>query len=719
MPVTQYTYFDLCKAVFGASTDAFGVEAIHDFIVNGVKSRKPHCLYYGDFDIEISSSLDSIAESLRREFDKTYIEVNMAYEIIDSVAGVNAALYTSVVDNVLKSGDKHNVLNITITRMGHDYKERFIKADLLPGFVVTEYLKRDRTSTKSSSDVCSDISKVLQNSISCLNPANGIFVAKCTIEQLKQFMKAKYLIEPESVYDECINMYLASIAKKDSEGPINRTYVENGVIVRQAKSSLEGFVKYFDRLSIRLLNKVHEIYMSAESIYKKTQDMPVFCGMFSFVELRNKLEASSAFKHEGMLIHIIVNGKKESMSYLKKSEFDAFLEDEYPELYEKYLLRKNPWLSVEKLTCILNLSEYIIREVLSDMASIDKCRHLIRYENRLGKQVPFLKPDGMESFLECLSIYKERQKREQAQRNMIKTYYLSADQVAERVNMPVDMVCDVLKEMSKDIIYTFTAAVLEENGEKHYYLSSGSTLDFKNYVKYRYKEKSGVDTTKTVEPVVEKPVDEKPVVISEEKTVDVPVTPRVPSVPSAPRKPQTPRKPQPTKKVYNSASGTYEPYYINGSAKIYLPDIRILSQDRYSGSMYMDPGDFDEMIVANAHINDRCYDENGNVKNLSSKHEDMSRIIKTYLKNVKNYYQEKAVQMTEARERVFMRCIMNGVYLLNKESDFIKNNFNIDVRPLMEKYRKGEFPTLTEVYKVFLDTEFNNYCVKQLATLSR
>ena len=83
--VKKYTYFDICRALFGANTNAFEIEEIHNFILQGLKSRKPYCLYYGDYAIEINGNFDSIIAGLRREFDKTYIEVGKAHEIIKDV----------------------------------------------------------------------------------------------------------------------------------------------------------------------------------------------------------------------------------------------------------------------------------------------------------------------------------------------------------------------------------------------------------------------------------------------------------------------------------------------------------------------------------------------------------------------------------------------------------------------------------------------------------
>ncbi len=183
--VKKYTYFDICRALFGANTNAFEIEEIHNFILQGLKSRKPYCLYYGDYAIEINGNFDSIIASLRREFDKTYIEVGKAHEIIKDVLGPNAYYYTDLIDRIVKTGDKYNVVSMTTTKMGHDYHEQFIKAELLPGFVVSKYLKRD---SSAQSEIPLD-SQQKPKIFFEQDKTTRKTVAKITVDYLKEVMQ--------------------------------------------------------------------------------------------------------------------------------------------------------------------------------------------------------------------------------------------------------------------------------------------------------------------------------------------------------------------------------------------------------------------------------------------------------------------------------------------------------------------------------------------------
>ena len=394
----KYTYFDICRALFGANTNAFEIEEIHNFILQGLKSRKPYCLYYGDYAIEINGNFDSIIAGLRREFDKTYIEVGKAHEIIKDVLGPNAYYYTDLIDRIVKTGDKYNVVSMTTTKMGHDYHEQFIKAELLPGFVVSKYLKRDsNTQTESLSDSQSKPKIFFEQ-----DKTTRKTVARVSVDYLKEVMQQKCKLEPETVYDAGIKKHFKAITSQDSLFSGKEIYLQQDVVVIESAGTLSYVMEYISNLASRLLDRIHKDYLSIADIHKKMNAMPVFANRFSVQEVRDKLLASSAFEHCGM--SELQKDMKKNI-YLQATEFEAFFEDEYPELWELYLRRKNPWLSVGSLTRLVNLSSDTIAEILEDMAQKPVYADLVRYETRNGKEYPFLNPNYTAVFSDYAKRY--------------------------------------------------------------------------------------------------------------------------------------------------------------------------------------------------------------------------------------------------------------------------------------------------------------------------
>ena len=394
----KYTYFDICRALFGANTNAFEIEEIHNFILQGLKSRKPYCLYYGDYAIEINGNFDSIIAGLRREFDKTYIEVGKAHEIIKDVLGPNAYYYTDLIDRIVKTGDKYNVVSMTTTKMGHDYHEQFIKAELLPGFVVSKYLKRD---SSAQSEIPLD-SQQKPKIFFEQDKTTRKSVAKITVDYLKEVMQQKCKLEPETVYDAGIKKHFKAITSQDSLFSGKEIYLQQDVVVIESAGTLSYVMEYISNLASRLLDRIHKDYLSIADIHKKMNAMPVFANRFSVQEVRDKLLASSAFEHCGM--SELQKDMKKNI-YLQATEFEAFLEDEYPELWEQYLRRKNPWLSVGSLTRLVNLSSDTIAEILEDMAQKPVYADLVRYETRNGKEYPFLNPNYTAVFSDYAKRY--------------------------------------------------------------------------------------------------------------------------------------------------------------------------------------------------------------------------------------------------------------------------------------------------------------------------
>ena len=394
----KYTYFDICRALFGANTNAFEIEEIHNFILQGLKSRKPYCLYYGDYAIEINGNFDSIIAGLRREFDKTYIEVGKAHEIIKDVLGPNAYYYTDLIDRIVKTGDKYNVVSMATTKMGHDYHEQFIKADLLPGFVVSKYLKRD---SSAQSEILLD-SQQKPKIFFEQDKTTHKTVARVSVDYLKEVMQQKCKLEPETVYDAGIKKHFKAITSQDSLFSGKEIYLQQDVVVIESAGTLSYVMEYISNLASRLLDRIHKDYLSIADIHKKMNAMPVFANRFSVQEVRDKLLASSAFEHCGM--SELQKDMKKNI-YLQATEFEAFLEDEYPELWEQYLRRKNPWLSVGSLTRLVNLSSDTIAEILEDMAQKPVYADLVRYETRNGKEYPFLNPNYTAVFSDYAKRY--------------------------------------------------------------------------------------------------------------------------------------------------------------------------------------------------------------------------------------------------------------------------------------------------------------------------
>ena len=390
--VKKYTYFDICRALFGANTNAFEIEGIHDFILHGLKSRKPHCLYYGDYAIEINGNFDSIIASLRREFDKTYVEVERVREIIKY--GKCAGIYTDIVSKILEFDDNKTSFYMNITEMGQDCRKQFVRVDLLPDFVVSNYLKRDsNTQTESQSNP-----KIF------FEQDKTKTVARVSVDYLKEVMQQKCKLDPETVYDAGIKKHFKAVASQDSLFSGKEIYLHQDVVVIESAGTLSYVMEYISNLASRLLDRIHKDYLSIADIHKKMGAMPVFANRFSVQEVRDKLLASSAFEHCGM--SELQKDMKKNI-YLQATEFEAFLEDEYPELWEQYLRRRNPWLSVGSLTRLVNLSSDTIAEILEDMAQKPVYADLVRYETRNEKvyPYPFLNPNYTAVFSDYAKRY--------------------------------------------------------------------------------------------------------------------------------------------------------------------------------------------------------------------------------------------------------------------------------------------------------------------------
>ncbi len=609
--VKKYTYFDICRALFGANTNAFEIEEIHDFVLKGLKSRKPYCLYYGDYAIEINGNFDSIIASLRREFDKTYVEVNKTYEIIKDVLGQNAYYYTDLIDKIVKTGDKYNVFSMATTKMGHDYNEQFIKADLLPGFVVSKYLKRD---SSAQSEIPLD-SQQKPKIFFGQDETTRKSVAKITVDYLKEVMQQKCKLEPETVYDAGIKKHFKAIVSQDSLFSGKEIYLRQDVVVIESAGTLSYVMEYISNLASRLLDRIHKDYLSIADIHKKMNAMPVFANRFSVQEVRDKLLKSSAFEHCGM--SELQKDMKKNI-YLQATEFEAFLEDEYPELWELYLYRRNPWLSVGALTRLVNLSSDTIVEILEDMAQKDMAQKLysdlVRYETRNGKEYhPFLNPN-------------------------------------------------------------YTAV-------------------FSDYAK-RYVKQRDAQKKKQQEPAPQNtPVKELKIPFVEEKATE-----KVPE--------KTPVKKE-RKVVRHSISPDYkEPFYVNGANRTVLPDIRILNPNINASNPYLNPEDFQEMFRPDYLANSR----KKSVPAIVSKQETMLNIIKLFIKNTRRYHEEKVKDDAHRDIRLIQRCekILQGeAQSLERDAEFIKTQFHIDILPLVSLYKQGQIPEMEKVFEFFYEHPSN------------
>ena len=420
--VKKYTYFDICRALFGANTNAFEIEGIHDFILQGLKSRKPYCLYYGDYAIEINGNFDSIIASLRREFDKTYVEVERVREIIKY--GKCAGIYTDIVSKILEFDDNKTSFYMNITEMGQDCRKQFVRVDLLPDFVVSNYLKRDSNTQTESQSGSQPKPKIFFEQ----DKTTRKTVARVSVVYLKEVMQQKCKLEPETVYDAGIKKHFKAIASQDSLFSGKEIYLHQDVVVIESAGTLSYVMEYISNLASRLLDRIHKDYLSVGDIHKKMGTMPVFANRFSVQEVRDKLLTSSAFEHCGMS-EIGPDMKREA--YLLATEFEAFLEDEYPELWEQYLRRRNPWLSVESLTRLVNLSAETVVEILEDMAQKPVYSDLVRYEKRDGKEYPFLKPD-------YTAVFSDYAKRYVKQRDAKKKKVAPQDNSAKELELPFD-----------------------------------------------------------------------------------------------------------------------------------------------------------------------------------------------------------------------------------------------------------------------------------------
>lgn len=419
--VKKYTYFDICRALFGVNTNAFEIEGIHDFILQGLKSRKPHCLYYGDYAIEINGNFDSIIASLRREFDKTYVEVEHVREIIKY--GKCAGIYTDIVSKILEFDDNKTSFYMNITEMGQDCRKQFVKLDLLPDFVVSNYLKRDSNTQTESQSGSQPKPKIFFEQDKTTRKS----VARVSVDYLKEVMQQKCKLEPETVYDAGIKKHFKAIASQDSLFSGKEIYLHQDVVVIESAGTLSYVMEYINNLASRLLDRIHKDYLSVDDIHKKMNAIPVFANRFSVQEVRDKLLASSAFEHCGM--SELQKDMKKNI-YLQATEFEAFLEDEYPELWELYLYRRNPWLSVEALTRLVNLSSDTIVEILENMAQ-DLRVDLVRYETRNGKEYPypFFNPN-------YTAVFSDYAKRYVKQRDAKKKKVAPQDNSAKELKIP-------------------------------------------------------------------------------------------------------------------------------------------------------------------------------------------------------------------------------------------------------------------------------------------
>ncbi len=598
----KYTYFDICRALFGANTNAFEIEEIHNFILQGLKSRKPYCLYYGDYAIEINGNFDSIIAGLRREFDKTYIEVGKAHEIIKDVLGPNAYYYTDLIDRIVKTGDKYNVVSMATTKMGHDYHEQFIKAELLPGFVVSKYLKRD---SSAQSEILLD-SQQKPKIFFEQDKTTHKTVARVSVDYLKEVMQQKCKLDPETVYDAGIKKHFKAITSQDSLFSGKEIYLQQDVVVIESAGTLSYVMEYISNLASRLLDRIHKDYLSIADIYKKMGTMSVFANRFSVQEVRDKLLASSAFEHCGM--SELQKDMKKNI-YLQATEFEAFFEDEYPELWELYLRRKNPWLSVGSLTRLVNLSSDTIAEILEDMAQKPVYADLVRYETRNGKEYPypFLNPN-------YTAVFSDYAKRYVKQRD--------AQKKKKQENAPQNT---PIKELEIPFV--------EE---------------------------------KATEKVLEKTS------VKKERKV-----------------------------VRHSISPDYkEPFYVNGANRTVLPDIRILNPNINASNPYLNPDDFQELFRPDYLANSR----KKSVPAIVTKQETMLNIIKLFIKNTRTYNAEKVKDDAHRDIRLIQRCekILQGeAQMLERDAEFIQQQFHIDIMPLVSLYKQGQIPEMEKVFDYF------------------
>lgn len=468
--VKKYTYFDICRALFGANTNAFEIEGIHDFILQGLKSRKPHCLYYGDYAIEINGNFDSIIASLRREFDKTYVEVERVREIIKY--GKCAGIYTDIVSKILEFDDNKTSFYMNITEMGQDCRKQFVRVDLLPDFVVSNYLKRDSNTQSESLSGSQPKPKIFFEQDKTTRKS----VARVSVDYLKEVMQQKCKLEPETVYDAGIKKHFKAVASQDSLFSGKEIYLRQDDVVIESAGTLSYVMEYISNLASRLLDRIHKDYLSIADIHKKMNAIPVFANRFSVQEVRDKLLASSAFEHCGM--SELQKDMKKNI-YLQATEFEAFLEDEYPELWELYLYRKNPWLSVGSLTRLVNLSSDTIAEILEDMAQKPVYSDLVRYETRNGKEYPypFLNPNYTAVFSDYAKRYV---KQRDAKKEKVAPKVAPQDNSAKELELPFDEETVVKEEIVpvkrpvKKTPKTFVPVSIKSGSKDRFYVNGAN-----------------------------------------------------------------------------------------------------------------------------------------------------------------------------------------------------------------------------------------------------
>ena len=459
--MAQYTYFDICKALFGANTDAFGIEAIHDFIIEELKNRRPLCAVYGDYNIQIAGSFNSVIEDLRREFNKKYIEVNQVYATIEEVMKNNFNIYASVVDRIVRSGDTRNILYITTTKRWNKNRECFIRTDSLPECIAYICLKKQQAKTEERTKT-----KIVVEQ----DGGPGKTVIKVAIPYLIEMMQKKCKLQPDTIYGEYVKKYLGKFVAQDASSLGKKIFLQRGYVVYANGSVMEDGIEYATSLVNRLLDTIHKDYLSVFDIYKKMNSMPVFSCVFPFYEVRDKLLTSSAFEHCGMS-EIGPDLKREI--YLLATEFEAFLEDEYPDLWEEYLHRKNPWLSVEALTRLVNLSVDTITEILEDMAQKPVYADLVRYEKRDGKEYPFLNPN-------YTAVFSDYAKRYVKQRDAKKKKVAPQDNSAKELEIPFDEETVVKEEIVpvkrpvKKEQKTFVPVSINSGRKNHFYVNGAN-----------------------------------------------------------------------------------------------------------------------------------------------------------------------------------------------------------------------------------------------------
>ena len=232
-----------------------------------------------------------------------------------------------------------------------------------------------------------------------------------SLKDLEKMLQEKFTLQPESLYAKYMDRFLLFVFRayrygnfieivwdKDRSGKI--------VGVSGEFAQIKAFVHDLAKKIMIEISCDYD-YKSAQDIFDEFNKMPFFAHTFSFQEVLNTLKSSYTFSHAGLVFTKAEDS--EPTYYLDKMFFNNFLAESYDDLYEKYLQRKNPWLSVERLTNILNGSYHEIREALTDMYEKNFYTEYVRFEQRGGEYVPFLNPEAIEIFRDYFkNVYSDK-----------------------------------------------------------------------------------------------------------------------------------------------------------------------------------------------------------------------------------------------------------------------------------------------------------------------